>query len=197
MKAYLESSVVTDWLFLKTVEIPVRKRLGVDVKACLPLVDGIFQGRFKPHQFVFSWWTVLEAIHNYARSRAEFRMLLEELSLRYSERVRTHPHYWLSLRELHEVRTEITEAIIRGRKLGRLTFSSLPDWNKALPYVRMGFDAYDSLHLAIAIHGNQCTHFVTKDRDFTDSAKILKPFILIVRPQAFLNELRNSRQKVR
>jgi hypothetical protein len=179
MKVYLESSVLTDWLFLRRVTLgSVRRALGVETRASYKLMKGILAGKYSD-EFYTSYWAIMESLQNYLRSFAMFNMLFDNLSLKYYEVVREYPRYKLTDRAFWQVASDVYQTLDDAQKRKRITVRP-EDYFYISKFLNMGFDAVDAKHLIVANEELECDIFVTKDRDFHDRRKDLKKLGLSV-----------------
>jgi len=129
-------------------------------------------------------------MQNYLRSRAMFNMLLENLSLRYYETIKYRPEFRISKRAFREARGELLKPIERAKQRERLRVLPLSfDFRQTFQYQRLGFDAYDSLHLIFAINQEKADSLVTRDKDFLDQKKLLADMIKVFHPDDMLKKL--------
>jgi hypothetical protein len=176
LKVYIESSVLTDWLFLETVEFRgVRGAVGLEAKRGHSLFNSVLRGKYKAVDFATSSWAVSESIQNYLRSFAMFNMLLDNLSLRYFEAVRDYRRYKMPERDFSMAKQWFLAQLEQARERKRLTLVSRRKKPEAIhKYLYMGFDAVDAQHLVEAIDEFRADILVTKDRDFHDRKKEIK-----------------------
>jgi len=178
LKVYIESSILTDWLFLDTVKFGrARKAVGQEAKFGYSLFNDILRGKYRNSAFVTSSWAVSESLQNYLRSYAMFNMLFDNLSLRYFEAVRDYPRYKMPRRAFSETKQLFLERLRQAEKRNRLAIVNTHTKAEAShKYLYMGFDAVDAEHLAIAIDLIHANVLVTKDRDFHDRKTELRKF---------------------
>jgi len=195
LKVYIESSILTDWIFLERVEMPGLRVLSKETRDGYALIERILKHDSGMFEFSTSTWAISESMQNYLRSHAMFKMLFDNLSFRYYEAVRGYSRYKLARKRFTQLKTELMGTLNAAEEKKRLSIVSSTGRleRKIHKYLYMGFDAEDAQHLILAIDLLHAEYLVTKDRDFTDQKETLeKEQITVILPSEMLQHLRTQ-----
>jgi predicted nucleic acid-binding protein len=195
MKTYIETSVLTDWFFVRTMKSQSRRKLRHSVHESYLLVERILEGHFPLDKFVTATWAILEAIGSLKRSRIQFNMLTQSVNLGYYDTFKDKKGYRLEPYQIREIR-RLIDNLASEKHMKNLPWSNLlVDLDSTLRFIILGLDPPDALHAAIA-KDERCEGFVTRDTDFLQRKDVLSKWFEVLEPRTIAVRL-DERRKVR
>lgn len=182
--AYLDTSVVADWLLLRAASDEARERFSDAVRSSYELVEGFLNDSLSLRACT-SKWSLCEAAMVLKQSTVALKLILDNVSLRYLERLMDDERYRPSVDDVTYIRMAMRELLRRAKKARsfRVIEKVYLDSDRVIDLsLRYCLAAPDAFHLTIALR-NECDVFVTRDRDFLDRADKLRSIIKIVHPR--------------
>jgi len=123
MRVYLDTCILADWFFVRTVKPKTRKKLKPQVLASHRLIEDTLRGRFND-SFVTSIWALLEAVGVLKRSRIEFNLFRDNVSLSYYSRLKDEKGFRLEEPDAQELHEQLDLLIRRANRNKKLEKSS-------------------------------------------------------------------------
>lgn len=194
MRVYLESTILTDWLFARTMKPASRKKLKRQVHQSHRLVVRVLNGSFRNDTFVTSIWAIFESVGNIKRSRIQFNMLTQNVNLGYYDAFKDKRGFKLEPYQIKGVQ-KLIRILELGDESRRLEWSKRGiDYQLVIRFIMLGLDPPDAMHMTAAV-GEKCDIFVTRDRDFEDRKTVLNRWLEVVNPETALQRLQARRKR--
>ena len=193
MRVYVETSIIADWLLVKTIKTKSRRKVRPRVYKSFRLMELILKGRFPDSEFVTSFWAILEGVGVLKRSRIQFNMLTQNINLGYYNDFKDKKGFKLETYQINEIASKI-KLLSKSSERKLQTISELPiEFDRTFRFLTVGLDPPDAIHATIAI-GEKCKLFVTRDTDFLSRTETLKRYLDVVNPDTALQRLLATRQ---
>jgi predicted nucleic acid-binding protein len=195
MRVYLDTSILADWFFVRTVKPATRGKMKPQVLASHELVESVLRGYFHNDSFVTSTWGILEAVGVLKRARIEFNLFRDNISLSYYNRLKDQKGFRLEKEDAEELNEQLQILSRRAASRNRLIISDRPvESETVIDHVTLRcLDPTDAIHVAYAL-GEECDLLVTRDSELLDRKKSLASVIGMIHPKDLLGRLANARK---
>ena len=196
MRIYLETSILADWFFVRTVMPTTRKKMTPQILASYGLVEETLRGHFHKDSFVTSYWAILEATGVLKRARVEFKLFQDNVSLSYYSRLKDKKGFRLEKQDAEELNDQLSTLMRRGMREKRLEISERPiNVQQIIDLVTLHcLDPTDAAHVVYAA-AEECQMLVTRDSELLERKEILEPVIGLVHPADLLGKLTRTARR--
>lgn len=189
---YLDTSVIADWLFLKSLDEKALEHVSKGAHNSIlskNLIDSLLSKK-NSIETITSHWSLCEAVSTLKMSTIGLKLVLDNVSLRYLNRLKDSEYYKLTKVDGNAILESLSEFKSRAKDRIKIIDSKL-NYNLINELIiKHCLEASDALHLALAID-NKCDGFITRDEDFIKRNKeFAKLGITIITPKDMINEIK-------